>query len=87
MTAKQGNSQFVFNEDIPNTFDAEGDNVLIEWDFTTLTGFIEYRESQRKLVRASGNVDFDLVPSGVHYIQVTLTDDNSLGPLSSFYTI
>ena len=49
--------------DIPATFDAEGDNVLIEWDFIELTGFIEYRESERKLVRKSG-ADFDKVPTG-----------------------
>ena len=71
--------------DIPDTFDAEGDNVEQEWDFTTLTGYLEYRESQQKIVRrSSGN--FDNVPSGIHFIMVTLTDDNPQ-PLSSLYTV
>ena len=59
----------------------------MDWDFTSLTGFIEYREDLQKLTRARGDVNFDFVPDGTHFIQVTLTDDNPLGSLSSFYTI
>jgi hypothetical protein len=56
------------------------------WDFTTLSRYLEYRESQQKVVRrSSGN--FDSVPPGIHFIQVTLTDDNPAGSLSSLYTI
>ena len=67
--------------------DNEDDDVTIDWDYTSLTGFVEYREDLQKLTRARGDVNFDRVPDGVHFIQVTLTDDNPLGPLSSFYTI
>ena len=67
VTATAGQNQFAFDVDIPDTFDADGDNVVMEWDFIGLTGFIEYRESEQKLVRKSG-ANFDNVPTGNQFI-------------------
>ena len=73
VTATAGENEFTFDVTIPNTFDAEGDNVEIFFDFSSLTTFLKYDESLRKIVpnRAPG-INFDFVPPGEAIISIEL---------------
>lgn len=75
--ATGGEDNFTFDLPIPETFDAEGDNVEITFDYGSWTGWLKYDEELRKVVpdRREGN-NFDFVPAVDGFIQITLTDDN-----------
>lgn len=73
---------------MPEIFDAEDDRVDITFDYAALNNFLKYDASTNKIVpnRSSG-VNFDFVPVGTTVLSITLTDDNPIGSLSSFYSI
>ena len=86
--AINGKDEFTFDLELPEIFDAEGDNVEIQTDFAALTNYLKYDAGQQKIVpnRSSG-ANFDFVPVGSTVVSITLTDDNPFGTLSSFYNI
>ena len=78
----------MFNVEIPTIFDAEDDEVDMTFDFAELSDFLKYDAALDKIVpNRQSNVDFNLVPDGTSTISITLTDDNPIGSLSSFYSI
>jgi hypothetical protein len=86
--ATAGKDEFTFNLDIPQTFDAEDDEVDISFDFNGITGFLRYDQSSSRVVPdRQGGANFDFIPTGTSVITVTLTDDNPTGSLSSFYSV
>lgn len=86
--ATAGEDEFTFDLEIPEIFDAEGDAVFIDFDFSALTGFLRYDEGLNKVIpnRVPG-VNFDFVPVGDFFLSITLTDDNPAGPLSTGYSV
>lgn len=86
--ATAGEDEFTFDLEIPEIFDAEGDAVFIDFDYSSLTGFLRYDSSLDKIVpnRVNG-VNFDFVPVGNFFLTITLTDDNPVGPLSTSYSV
>lgn len=83
-----GKDEFTFNLEIPPTFDAEDDNVILDFDFGALNGFLKHdKENNQVIPDRQGGQNFDLVPTGTTGVSITLTDDNPTGPLSSFYSV
>ena len=73
--SKQGADDFTVDIELPSTFDAEGDNVEIEFDFDTLDGYLRYDSGLNKILPDRSS-DLNSVAAAVHYVYITLTDDN-----------